>query len=82
VLRLSPPKIQTFQFAASAPYVPEDETEWQDDLIELLRDADMEAFRTLLPAEHRRRLHALPFKWDNGSTLALVVPPDQFEVAS
>jgi hypothetical protein len=32
--------------------------EWQDHLIELLRDADMEAFRTLLLAEHQRRLDA------------------------
>ena len=32
--------------------------EWQDRLIELLRDADMEAFRALLLAEHQRRLDA------------------------
>ena len=31
---------------------------WQDRLIELLRDADMQAFRTLLLAEHQRRLDA------------------------
>ena len=31
---------------------------WQDRLIELLRDADMEALRTLLLAEHQRRLDA------------------------
>ena len=32
--------------------------EWQDHLIELLRDADREACRTLLLAEHQRRLDA------------------------
>ena len=32
--------------------------EWQDHLIERLRDADMEAFRTLLLAEHQRRFDA------------------------
>ena len=32
--------------------------EWQDHLVELLRDADIEAFRTLLLAEHQRRLDA------------------------
>jgi hypothetical protein len=34
------------------------DVEWSDRLIELLRDADMEAFRTKLLAEHQRRLDA------------------------
>jgi hypothetical protein len=34
------------------------DVEWSDRLIELLRDADMEAFRTKLLAEHHRRLDA------------------------
>ena len=37
--------------------------EWQDNLIELLRDADMEAFRTMLLAEHQRRLDAFEKKY-------------------
>ena len=32
------------------------DSEWTDRLVELLRDADMEAFRVKLLAEHERRL--------------------------
>jgi hypothetical protein len=41
---------QVFQIADS---------EWSDRLVELLRDADMDSFRTKLLAEHKRRRDAL-----------------------
>ena len=42
--------VQVFQVADS---------EWSDRLVELLRDANMESFRTKLLAEHKRRRDAL-----------------------
>jgi hypothetical protein len=35
------------------------DTKWSDRLVELLRDADMDSFRTKLLAEHKRRMDAL-----------------------
>jgi hypothetical protein len=55
---------QVFQIADS---------EWSDRLVELLRDADMDSFRTKLLAEHKRRMDALSdrrelYRSPNGDT--------------
>ena len=47
--------------------------EWSDRLVELLRDADMDSFRTKLLAEHKRRMDALSdrrelYRSPNGDT--------------
>jgi hypothetical protein len=49
------PVAQVFQIADS---------EWSDRLVALLRDADMDSFRTKLVAEHKRRMDALSDRRD------------------
>ena len=49
------------------------DTEWSHRLVELLRDADMDSFRTKLLAEHKRRMDALSdrrelYRSPNGDT--------------
>jgi hypothetical protein len=49
------------------------DSEWSDHLVELLRDVDMDSFRTKLLAEHKRRTNSLSdrielYRSSNGDT--------------